>query len=246
MERWKNRVAIVTGAASGIGKAVAIALMKSNMIVIGVARTEDNLKRFSEEIGELKNCFHYKVFDIRKEDRIVECVNWALDTFGSVDVLVNNAGIYDDTGLYNETMEHSKMIMETNYLAGCIFIKEVIRAMKSKMVNDGHIININSVAGHYRADPIKAFIHNASKHCITLSTDSIRRMLVNEGSKIKITSLSPGVTLTHSVNNIQKTIPDIKFLQTEDIANAVLYVLGTPPEVQVCELTIRPVGEIMY
>ncbi|KAE9526673.1 hypothetical protein AGLY_013321 [Aphis glycines] len=146
----------------------------------------------------------------------------------------------------DESMEHGKMIMETNYLAGCIFTKEVINEMKLKGIDDGHIININSVAGHYRAEPIKALIHNASKHCVTLTTDSIRRMLIKEGSKIKITSLSPGVTIKESSEQELKSHPEITYLETEDIANATLYILGTPQNVQVCELTIRSVGEIMY
>lgn len=246
MERWNNRVAIVTGASSGIGKAIAIALLKSGMVVVGIARREDLLKKLSEEVESFHGTFYYKSFDIRNEKHITECVQWTVTTCGSIDVLVNNAGVYDETELVDESMEHGKMIMETNYLAGCIFMKEVINEMKLKGIDDGHIININSVAGHYRAEPIKALIHNASKHCVTLTTDSIRRMLVKEGSKVKITSLSPGVTIKESSEQELKSQSEITYLETEDIANATLYILGTPQNVQVCELTIRSVGEIMY
>ncbi|XP_025199419.1 farnesol dehydrogenase-like [Melanaphis sacchari] len=246
MERWNNRVAIVTGVSSGIGKAIAIALLKSGMVVVGIARRENLLKKLSEEVESFPGKFYYKSFDIRNEKQITECIHWTVTTCGSVDVLINNAGIYDETEFVDESMEHGKMIMETNYLAGCIFMKEVINKMKLNGIDDGHIININSVAGHYRAEPIKALIHNASKHCVTLTTDSIRRMLVNEGSKIKITSLSPGVTIKESSEQQLKSHPEITYLETEDIVNATLYILGTPKNVQVCELTIRSVGEIMY
>lgn len=239
-------MAIVTGTSSGIGKSIAVALLKSGMVVVGVARREGLLKKLSEEVVNCPGKFYYKTYDIRNEKHITECIQWTVTTCGSVDVLINNAGVYDETELFDESMEHGKMIMETNYLAGFMFTQEVINEMKLKGIDDGHIININSVAGHYRAEPIKALIHNASKHCVTLTTDSIRRMLVNEGSAIKITSLSPGVTIKESSEQKLKSIPGMKYLETEDIANAVLYILGTPKNVQVCELTIRTVGETMY
>jgi len=246
MNRWNNRVAVVTGVSSGIGKTIVKALLKNHMIVVGIARRENLLVELKKEVSELGKQFYYKSFDIRNEQNIIDCIQWTMTTFGSIDVLINNAGIYDEIGLADESMEHGKMIMETNYLAGIILTKEVINAMKSKGIDDGHIININSVAGHYRSEPTKALIHNASKHSITLSTDNIRRMLVNEGSKIKITSLSPGVTIKESSEAKLKSIPGMSFLETDDIANALLYILGTPPNVQVCELTIRAVGELMY
>ncbi|XP_015363179.1 PREDICTED: farnesol dehydrogenase-like [Diuraphis noxia] len=246
MERWSNRVAIVTGASSGIGKAIAVALLKCGMVVVGIARREDLLEKLSEEVNSYRGKFYYKSIDIRNEKYITECIQWTVTKCGSIDVLINNAGVYDETELFGESMDHGKMIMETNYLAGFIFTKEVINVMKLKGIENGHIININSVAGHYRAEPIKALIHNASKHCITLTTESIRRMLVNEGSKIKITSLSPGVTIKESTELELKSIPNMTYLETEDIVNATLYILGTPPNVQVCELTIRSVGETMY
>ncbi|XP_025413628.1 farnesol dehydrogenase-like isoform X1 [Sipha flava] len=246
MERWINRVAIVTGASGGIGKAITIALLKSGMVVVGIARREDLLVKLKNEVSNLHGKFYYKSFNVRNEQDIIECVQWTIKICGSVDVLVNNVGNFDLAGLIDETMEHAKMIMETNYLSGCIFTKEVIKAMKSKGIDDGHIININSVAGHYRSEPTKALIHNASKHCITLTTDTIRRMLVQDGSKIKITSLSPGLTLTEHTKSFLASKPEITFVRAEDVANAALYILGTPPSIQVCELTIRSVGETIY
>ncbi|CAG2061588.1 unnamed protein product [Timema podura] len=143
--------------------------------------------------------------------------------------------------------------MDVNVIGLSICTREAVKLMREKGVDDGHIININSVAGHYIPNALNIHIYSASKHAVTVLTEGLRRELVALNSHIRVTSVSPGIVDTHiyesdPVNGkarkeyIFKNNP---FLKPKDIADAVLYALGTPPNVQVHEITIRPVGEKM-
>nr|CAD7268585.1 unnamed protein product [Timema shepardi] len=104
-----------------------------------------------------------------------------------------------------------------------------------------------SVAGHRLGNHNGVAPYSASKHAVTVLTEGLRRELVQLGSKIRVTSISPGAVDTDMIKSVmgQGPIPEGEFplLQVEDIANAVTYVLGTPPHVQVHEITIKPIGE---
>nr|CAD7616738.1 unnamed protein product [Timema genevievae] len=120
--------------------------------------------------------------------------------------------------------------------------------MKERGVDDGHIIHINSVLGHSLPGGRNVSMYHASKHAVTVLTEGLRRELVQLGSKIKVTSVSPGVVVTEFMNLYGEEIKNRLYtenptLQSKDIADAVVYTLGTPPHVQIHEITIKPVGE---
>lgn len=106
----------------------------------------------------------------------------------------------------------------------------------------GHIIHINSIAGHQVPNFPHMNMYAASKHAVTAITETMRNELIMLGSKTKVTSISPGVVRTDIVEGLHSS-DGFPMLESEDIAKAVIYVLGTPPHVQVHELTIKPVGE---
>uniref|UniRef100_A0A182QZ31 Uncharacterized protein n=1 Tax=Anopheles farauti TaxID=69004 RepID=A0A182QZ31_9DIPT len=114
--------------------------------------------------------------------------------------------------------------------------------MKRRQVA-GHIVNINSILGHkYHGFP-SLNIYGASKHAVTAITETLRNDVRNEGTRVKITSISPGVVRTEMVPD-GDLFEDTPMLEAEDIAGAVLYALGTPAHVQVHEIIIKPVGEM--
>ncbi|KAK4880620.1 hypothetical protein RN001_008766 [Aquatica leii] len=251
MDRWRNKVAIVTGASFGIGAAIAEYLVKEEVLVVGLARSQDKLKELSKKLNKDKTYFHFYVTDITKEEDILKAFKWTIDTLGPIHILINNAGITRFSGLTDGKTNTWKEILDTNVMGLCIATREAIQNMKENNV-DGHIIHINSVAGHSTPAPMN--VYGASKYAVTSLTESLRLQLVSEKSKIKVTSISPGYVETNLLTSAfaQSELPDPQMaeeilkmpaLQSEDIAESVLYTLSTPPHVQVHELIIKPVGE---
>ncbi|KAI4461646.1 dehydrogenase/reductase sdr family member 11 [Holotrichia oblita] len=124
--------------------------------------------------------------------------------------------------------------------------------MKSHNIN-GSIININSIAGHYYLNMPGTTIYQASKFGVTAFTELTRLELAREGTKIRISSISPGLVDTEMIlkykneskNEHEKYVQSSPILKSEDIANAVTYILSNPLNVQVTDLIIRPLGELL-
>jgi len=249
MNRWNKKIAVVTGASAGIGAAIALELVKEGMTVIGLARRAERAEQLKEKIPKhSKGVFHARECDVRNEEDVKLTFDWIKKTFGGIDVLINNAGVTRSTNLIDiDNTQAIRETVETNIMGVFHCTREAIQSMRSRNV-DGHIILINSIAGHhvpyFGPSSPSLNIYPATKHAITAMTEVIRQELQSQGTKIKVTSISPGAVKTEIFTPEQ--LEFLKFsphLKSEDIAAAVLYVLGTPPHVQVHELTIKPVGE---
>ncbi|XP_063235308.1 farnesol dehydrogenase-like [Bacillus rossius redtenbacheri] len=246
MERWSGRVAVVTGASSGIGYAVARELVKKGLKVVGLARRADRIEELAASLKDSPGKLYAVKTDLTKEEDILSAFKWVKENLGGVDVLVNNAGVGKLDNLYDGSVADWKQMIDVNVLALSICTKEAIRSMKERGVDDGHIIHINSVAGHYYSSLPGIGMYSATKHAVTVLTESLRRELTKLNSKIKITSISPGGVRTEMVaraNIPEEVLKTMSLLEPEDLAEAVVYTLSTPPRVQVHEITIRPVGE---
>ncbi|XP_069683506.1 farnesol dehydrogenase-like isoform X2 [Periplaneta americana] len=247
MERWSGRVAVVTGASAGIGAAIAQELVKKGLKVVGLARRVERVQELANTLKTASGKLYPLKCDVTKEEEVKEAFKWVKANLGGVDVLVNNAGVASDNTLSDGPVENWRKIYDLNVLALSMCTKEALQSMKEKGVDDGHIVHINSVAGHKVID--NASIYSSSKHAVTALTEGLRRELVNQKSKIRVTSVSPGAVKTEIgeasgfTPDILEELKDIPFMESEDIADAVLYVLGAPPHVQIHELTIKPVGE---
>ncbi|XP_062558607.1 farnesol dehydrogenase-like [Armigeres subalbatus] len=244
MQRWAGKIAVVTGSSSGIGAAIVKDLAKAGMVVVGLARRVERTEALKNDLPEVaKNRLHALKCDISKEDDVLKTFKLVEEKFGGVDVLINNAGIVRQTDLL-ETDNTQKLrdVLDTNVMGLVLGSREAYQSMKKRSV-DGHIVHINSVAGHKVLDYPKLNIYCASKHAVTAITETMRNELRNAGTKIKVTSISPGGVRTEIGGDAE--IPaEWPILEAEDISEAVLYVLGTPPRVQVHELLIKPVGEV--
>ncbi|XP_065073649.1 farnesol dehydrogenase-like [Ochlerotatus camptorhynchus] len=241
MNRWTGKVAVVTGASSGIGAAIAKDLVKAGMVVVGLARRVECIEALKLDLQEsIRSRLHAIKCDITKEEDILQSFKWAEENLGGVDVLVNNAGILPSTDLLDAgNTENLCAVLNINVLGLVICSREAYQSMKKRSVA-GHIIHINSIAGHSVMDLPQLSIYPGSKHAVTAITETMRNELRNAGTKIKVTSISPGIVRT---DILPEALINDDILETVDISNAVLYVLGTPPRVQIHELTIKPVGE---
>ncbi|XP_044744166.1 farnesol dehydrogenase-like [Coccinella septempunctata] len=245
MERRRGKVAVVTGASAGIGAKIIEMMVKNGMIVIGIARRSELVEKHAEKLANQPGKLHAMKVDMTDDGAIVKAFEEIERKFDPIHVLVNNAGIFPTGSLLNGTTEFWRKVIDTNVLALCTATREAIRIMKKNGV-DGDIININSIAGH--KVPLLPFlnIYPASKFAVTAICESLRQELVEEGSKIRVTSISPGAVGTEGFevmkNDVEK-MESIPSLDPEDVADSIEYVLSTPPHVQVYELTIKPVGE---
>ncbi|XP_041768717.1 farnesol dehydrogenase-like [Anopheles merus] len=245
MDRWNGKVAVVTGASSGIGAEIAKDLAKAGMITIGLARRVERVEQLKQQLPkEAANRLHAMKCDVSIETDIERTFQRIADTYGGVDVLVNNAGIVRQNNLLDlGTAADLRAVLDTNVTGLVLCSQWAYKSMVDRKV-DGHIVHISSIAGHSVPNFPKLNIYPGTKHAVRAITETMRHEMRDAGTKIKVTSVSPGAVKTEILDGV--TIPEeMPMLEAEDISAAVLYAIGTPPHVQVHELIIKPVGEAM-
>ncbi len=245
MQRWCGRAALVTGSSLGIGKAVSAALIKHGVNVIGCARNFEKLKE-SAALMKGPGTFVPVKCDVTKENDVIEMFNKAKEHFNGIDICVNNAGrstLINSSLLDGHTKNWETMI-NTNILGVSLCTREAVKSMKEKGIDDGQIINIGSTLGQVLAK--EGEYHNfysSTKSAVRMLTDGTRNEVRSVGKNFRVTYISAGLTETNIMwplgeEMVKRVYASIRSLQPEDIAESVLYVLGTPPHVQITELTI--------
>ncbi|XP_055843412.1 farnesol dehydrogenase-like [Episyrphus balteatus] len=246
MERWQNRVAVVTGASSGIGKAIANDLIKAGMKVVAVGRRLERLEKNRSQLPKNLQDFYYpRKLDITNETEVKKTFSWIEETLGGTDILVNNAGILRFGKLLDMNSREFNDVIDTN-VKGLIYATQAaFKSMNDRNIDDGHILHINSWLGHHViGDPSCANlnVYSASKFAVTAINETLRNELRSIGSKIKTTSISPGGVRTEILPK-EAYENNSTVLEAEDVSQAVLFAISTPKHVQVLELIIKAVGE---
>jgi len=242
MNRWTNKVAVVSGASAGIGAAIVKDLIKNNIQVIGLARRSEKVEEIRSQLPESqRNLLHPMKCDISKEDDVEKSFAAIEKQFGGVDILINNAGVLKNGNLVDMETSLIKDTIDTNIMGVIYCTREAYKSMKKRNVA-GHVVIINSTLGHKIANaPISFNIYAPTKFAITAIREIYKNEFQKLGTNIKTTSISPGLVETNAVPD---SIINLKtpILQPEDIANAVVFALSTPPHVQISELTVEPLG----
>ncbi|RXG51294.1 putative oxidoreductase [Armadillidium vulgare] len=161
-----------------------------------------------------------------------------------IDVCINNAGMAVENALLDGEPSEWKQMMSVNVISATLLSKLAVESMKEREVNDGHIIFINSIAGH-KIITIKEYsFYSATKHALKVLAEGLRLELQEMKLGIKVSSVSPGLVQTEFFENSPK-LKDIfqqsPNLRAEDLADIVNYVLSTPPQVEINELIVTPV-----
>jgi NADP-dependent 3-hydroxy acid dehydrogenase YdfG len=242
-QRWQNRVALVTGGSSGIGRAVAAALFRAGMRVAVCARRIERLEALRTELDAGARLLTIGA-DLRLEPEILRVFEQVRSEWGGVAVLVNNAGLGHHAPLLSGSTQHWREMLEVNVLALCICTREAVADMRHRG-DDGHVIHISSMAAH-RVPPGSG-VYSASKFAVRALTEGLRQELRAAGSGIRITAVSPGFVETEFAAvyhqdeaKARETYGRYKVLSDDDVAAAVLYALAQPAHVQVHDILMRP------
>jgi NADP-dependent 3-hydroxy acid dehydrogenase YdfG len=239
----KNKVAIITGASSGIGFAAALALSKRGAKVAIGARRTDMLSDLEKKIKENGGEVYSQKLDVTKKNECNSFVDNVLKKWGTVDILINNAGLMPLSFFKNLKTDEWDQMIDVN-IKGVLYCTG---AVVSHMLENksGHIINISSVAG--RIVFPAGSVYCATKHAITAFSEGLRQEL-SVRKNIRVTCIEPGVVATELTNSITdeslqgfvENAKKMESLQAEDIANAIVYAVESPNHVNVNEILIRP------
>ncbi|WP_437975644.1 SDR family oxidoreductase [Sorangium sp. So ce295] len=238
--RLKDKIALITGASRGIGKASALALSREGAVVVGVARTTADLAALEGEIREAGGRGLMIEADVTRAASVAACVERAVRELGRVDILVNNAGI----GGYRPFLEWSEddydRIMATNVKGTWLFCREVIPHMRRQ--GGGHIINVASVAG-LQGYPSEA-IYCASKFAQMGLTQALDREFWQEN--IKVSAVCPGGVETHFALGDGRTAGSDRmqgFSTPDDVAEAVVLAALPRDRSRIVQIVMRPMNE---
>lgn len=247
LTRWGGKVALVTGASSGIGQAVACALAEAGMRVAIAARREERLAQLKQELEEGGAEVLSLPTDLRDEASILSMFSTIREQWGGVDVMVNNAGLGHHAPLAEGSTEHWREMLEVNVLALCICTREALQDMK-RQDSAGQIIHISSMAAH--RVPGGSGVYSATKFAVRSLTEALRKELREEESPIRVTSISPGFVETEFAavyhkdeQKAQDAYNRFKVLEAKDIAHSLTYILSTPPHMEVHDILIRPTAQ---
>ena len=236
-----EKVIIITGASSGIGEATARLLVQSGAKVVLSARREARLQTLAAELGE--NACYLKS-DVCSLADMQAVANLAKEKFGRVDALFANAGIMPAGNMSQLQVESWMQMVNVNIVGVLNAMAAVLPEFLAQ--KSGHIVVTSSAAGT-RSVPGNA-VYCGTKHFVRAMLDSFRMEAVMEGSDIHATTIYPGAVKTELLNSVApsetKTMVEQFYDQvgmTPDvIANAVLYALSQPDNVNVSDLVIRP------
>lgn len=239
----KGRVALVTGASSGIGAAAAEALAAAGATVAVAARRADRLNSLVSKIEKAGGQAIALPGDIIDEQVAQGVVTETLRRLGRIDILVNSAGVIDSGGVENADTARYRRVIDINLMASLYTSRAVIGPMRAQ--GGGDIINISSTAGRRAAVLFNAY--SASKFGLTGMTEALRQEVGRHG--IRVCIIEPGATETE----VSVGIADPKYRQfisdhvskegamkPEDVAGAILFVVCLPPRANVSQLLIRP------
>jgi len=234
-----QKVILITGASSGIGAGIARELAKTDAILLLGARRENRLAALAEELRFSGSEVAIKALDVTRRDDVALFVDYALEKWGRVDVMINNAGIMPLSPMASLRVEEWDQMIDVNIKGVLYGIAAVLPAMLAHQ--RGHIINIASI-GALTVSPTAA-VYCATKFAVRAISDGLRQ----ENSQLRVTCVHPGVVESELASTITDPTAAEAMqhyraiaLQPDAIGRAVRYAIEQPEEVDVNEIVVRP------
>lgn len=243
MAGLSGKVAIITGASSGIGEATARHLSKEGSKVALLARRKERLDQLVEDLKKDGGEAMAIEADVTDKDVCAKAVEQVTKEWGSIDILVNNSGVMLIGPAAELPIENWEQMINVNQL-GLLYMTRAALPHITKA--QGHIVNISSVAGRTTAQG--SSVYNMTKWGVNAFTEALRKELVDGKTKVRTTLIEPGAVATelqsHNTPETQEKLKtrfgEIDILQADDIAEAILFAVTRPGHVAVNEILIRP------
>jgi len=235
-----GKVAIITGASAGIGRASAIALAEEGAHIVITARREERLQELVAEIKKLGSDATIIVGDAREESTALAAVKAALAVTGKIDILLNNAGMGIYKNLADTTLEDYDTMMDTNMRSGFLFTRHVVPEMLKQ--KSGTILMLSSMAGLYGF--AGEAVYCATKFAQVGFAQALDRELRPHGIKSGV--ICPGGTKTEfaiGTGRTQEGVDQSGMLEPEDVAGAVLLACTQSPNSRIIEIQMRTMAE---
>jgi NADP-dependent 3-hydroxy acid dehydrogenase YdfG len=237
----EGKVVVITGASSGLGEATARLLSAQGATVVLGARRADRIRSLADELTASGGKALAITTDVTHYDQVKRLVDAAVQTFGHIDVMINNAGLMPSSPLERLKIDDWNRMIDVNIKGALYGIAAALPYMKQRKA--GHIINVSSVAGH----KIRAggAVYAATKHAVLALSEGLR--LEVKPYNIRTTVISPGAVATELPNSV--TEPDIAenmrkiyeiAIPAESFARSVAFAISQPEDVDVNEILFRP------
>ena len=226
-----DKIAVVTGAGSGIGEAIATLLHEEGAKVVLAGRNKDKLQNVANQLAQ--DSVKVVPTDVTKKEEVDELIKIAQQTFGGLDIVINSAGQMLSSKITDYQVDEWDSMIDVNIKGTLYTAQAALPTMLEQ--SSGHLINIASISGFEVTK--SSTIYSATKAAVHTITKGLEKELAKTG--VKVTSISPGMVDTAITAAYNPS--DRKKLDPQDIAEAVLYALTQPSHVNVNEITVRPV-----
>jgi NADP-dependent 3-hydroxy acid dehydrogenase YdfG len=238
-----GKVAVVTGASSGIGEATVRALAAEGAAVVAGARRKERLDGLVDDVTREGAKAVAVECDVTDEEQAHDLVHRAVEEYGRIDILVNNAGVMLLSTVGKGLSDQWRQMFEVNVMGLLYATDAAIEHMKGQ--HSGHLVNISSVAGR-KVTRDSSGVYAGTKHAVGAVSEGLRQELLEDN--IRVTIVEPGAVATELPDHITDEdareslsgLLKLERLQAEDIAEAVVYAVTQPERVSVNEILIRP------
>lgn len=220
-----TKTILITGANKGLGLASARQFSEGGWNVFGTSRTQEGIDSLVLDVPNSNGA----VCDSKYEDQVVMAVRKAVDTYGRIDVLMNNIGIPSREPIYDMSSERFNQVLEANIGSCFLFTREVVPVMKNQ--KEGRIININSLAGLQPYGNSLAYV--ASKYAMTGFGKSLRHDVYEDN--IQVTNIYPG-----GIDTTFHSTPRPEFMKPQDVAEVIYFVAQRPWNANIADITLAP------
>ena len=237
----EGKVVVITGASSGLGEATARMLSAHGAVVVLGARRVDRIEALAKELSDAGGKALALQTDVTRAADVQRLVDAAVEKFGRIDVLVNNAGLMPSSPLERLKIDDWDRMIDVNIKGVLYGIAAALPHMKAQ--KSGHIVNVSSVAGHrVRAGTA---VYSATKHAVRVLTEGLRQEV--KPYDIRTTIVSPGAVATELPDSI--TEADVQAgvkafyeiaIPADSFARAVVFALSQPDDVDINEILFRP------
>lgn len=243
----ENKVVVITGASSGLGEATARLLSQQGAVVVLAARRADRIESLAEELNNQGGKALAVSTDVIDRDQVKGLVEKAVQTFGRIDVMLNNAGLMPLAPLEKLKVDEWDQMIDVNLKGVLNGIAAALPYMQEQ--KSGHIINVSSVYGH-KIGPA-ATVYCATKFAVRALSEGLRQEV--KPYNIRTTIISPGAVSSELINHISD--PDVAkstkeyvtqiAIPAESFANMVSFAISQPEDVDVNEILFRPTGQVI-